>query len=160
MKLGLLDLLVSAYIVFGALRGLKRGLFKELPAALGIVFFFVTGCGLYRWTGHALAQMSRWTGQGLGLLGFFGLAVGVVILVRRLRVLVGAWAERHFAQYERLGGAIVGGLRTFVFASVVLLVLAHWPLHGFTRPLAEKSLLGRTLTHYVLPVYGKTHGSL
>ncbi|HUK83131.1 MAG TPA: CvpA family protein [Verrucomicrobiae bacterium] len=158
--MSVLDYVVLAYVGFGVIRGLKRGLFKELPAALGIVVFFVTGCGLYRWTGHALAQMNHWTGQGLGVLSFIGLAGGVIILVRRLRAWLGAWAEHHFAPHARWGGAIVGGLRTFVFASVMLLVLIHWPLRAVTRPVAQSSLLGRALTRYVLPLYDKTHGAL
>ena len=158
--MGFLDYVALAYMIFGVLRGLKRGLFKELPAALGIVVFFVTGCGLYRWTGRGLAQMNRWVGQGLGALSFFGLATSVIVLVRTLRAWIGAWAERRLAAHERWGGAVVGGVRTFVFTSVVLLVFAHWPLHAITRQLAEGSLLGRLLIKMVLPVYGQTHGAL
>jgi uncharacterized membrane protein required for colicin V production len=158
--MGVLDYAAFAYIAFGVVGGLKRGLFQELPAALGIVVFFVTGCGLYRWMGRTLAQMNRWTGQSLGVLSFIGLAGAVFVFVRGLRATVGGWAQRRFAAHARWGGALVGGLRTFLFASVVLLVFAHWPLHALTRPLAEGSLLGRALIKFVLPVYGQTHGAL
>ena len=158
--MGVLDYVALGYVGFGILRGLKRGLFKELPAAVGIVVFFVTGCGLYRWTGGALAQTNRWLGQSLGVVSFFGLATAVIVLVRQLRAWIAAWAERRFAPHVHWGGAVVGGLRTFVFACVVLLVLIHWPLRGITRPVAQSSWLGRALTRFVLPVYDKTHGAL
>jgi len=156
-----LDFAALAYIAFGVFRGRKRGLFKELPGALSVLIFFVTGCGLYRWTGRALAGMNHLAGQSLGVGSFIGLVMGVVMLVRHFRRQISGWVEQRFDQRtQKLGGGIAGGVRTFVFTAIVLLVLAHWPLHGLTRPLAESTLLGRGLIKFVLPVYGQTHGAL
>jgi len=47
-----------------------------------------------------------------------------------------------------------------VVCSTLLLILAHWPLHGTTRWIAESSLLGRLLIRFILPVYAATHGAL
>lgn len=90
-----------------------------------------------------------------------GLAGAAVAVVRSLRRRFQAWSERRYdAGQRRFGGAIFGGVRAFLLACVVLLVLAHWPLHALTRTVTESSLLGRSLTKWVLPVYEKTHKAL
>jgi uncharacterized membrane protein required for colicin V production len=159
--MGFLDFLTLGYIVFGIFMGRKRGLFRELPDALSVLIFFITGCGLYRWTGRALSEMNQLAGQSLGVGSFLGLVTGVFALVKHFRHQVSGWAERRFDERtQKLGGGIAGGVRTFTLVAVVLLVFAHWPLHGLTRPLVKSSLLGRALIKFVLPVYGTTHGAL
>ena len=161
MRLGILDLLALAWIGWGVYLGRKRGLGRELVGALSIFIFFLTGCGLYRWTDRALIQMGHITGQAVGVLSFFGLAVATIVLVRSLRGRAQDWAERRYDGSQRkFGGTVLGGVRTFLLACVVLLVMAHWPLHFLTRPFVQSSMLGRCLTRWVLPVYGKTHGAL
>ena len=159
--MGVLDFVAIGYVGYAARKGSKRGLPAELPGAISIGIFFVTGCGLYRWTGHALAELSHLTGQAVSALSFLGLVVSTVVMVRYLRQRVRDWIERRYNTQERaLGGLIVGGVRAFLLVCVALLVLAHWPLHSLTRPFAEGSALGRCLTKWVLPVYEKTHGTL
>jgi branched-subunit amino acid ABC-type transport system permease component len=159
--MGILDFVALAYIGYAVRKGHQRGLSTELAGAVSIAIFFATGCGLYRWTGRALAEASHLTGQPLGALGFIGLAVSTVALVRYLRQRVRDWVEsRYDAPQRKLGGMIVGAVRAFLLVCVALLVLAHWPLHFLTRPFAEGSTLGRCLTKWVLPVYEKTHRAL
>lgn len=161
MRLGALDLLALVWVSWGVYLGRKRGLGRELVGALSVFIFFLTGCGLYRWTDRALTQVSHITGQAVGVLSFFGLAVAAIMLVRHFRGRAQDWAERRYDGSQRkLRGAILGGVRTFLLACVVLLVMAHWPLHFLTRPFVESSMLGRCLTRWVLPVYEKTHGTL
>ena len=158
--MGILDFVALAYIGYAALKGRKRGLSTELPAAISIAVFFATGCGLYRWTGRAFVELNQLTGQALNALGFAGLVVATVASVRYLRRRVRHWVERRYDVSQRkLGGMVVGAGRAFLLVCVALLVLAHWPLHSLTRSFAEGSALGRCLTKWVLPVYGKTHGA-
>ena len=161
MTLGVLDFLAIAYIGYAARTGAKRGLPSELPGAISIGVFLVTGCGLYRWTGHALGEVNRLTGQALGVLGFLGLVVSTVAMVRFLRRRIQNWAARRYTGQRRTwGGVVVGSVRAFLLVSVALLVLAHWPFHSVTRPIVEGSVLGRNLTKWALPMYEKTHKTL
>ena len=161
MKPGVVDLLALGWIVWGVYRGRKRGLGQELAGALSIGIFLVTGCGVYRWTGRVLGEAGKITGQTAGVVGFLSLVAGTVALVRALRSRLNKWSERRYdASQRRFGGAIFGAVRTFLLVCVALLVLAHWPLHPLTRPVAESSLLGRCLTKWVLPVYERSHGML
>ena len=43
----MIDLLVLAYVAFSAWRGRKRGMSKELPGAVSICVFAITGWGLF-----------------------------------------------------------------------------------------------------------------
>jgi uncharacterized membrane protein required for colicin V production len=155
------DLGALAYIGFSVWRGRKHGLHRELPATLSILIFALTGTGLYRWAGRAVSEASMLTKQATGIVGFVGLAIGAILLVRQLKKRLRLWAEKRFiAEHQQLGGAIAGGVRSFVLVALLFLILAHWPLKGLTRPLAESSLLGRVLIKMVLPVYDKTQSGL
>jgi uncharacterized membrane protein required for colicin V production len=155
------DLLALAYIVFSVFRGRQRGFLIELPATISIVVFALTGTGLYRWGGRVVAEANMLTRQASGVLGFFGLVAAALVLVQQLKTRLQQWAEKRFiAEHQQLGGAMAGGVRSLVVAAVLLLILAHWPLKGLTRPLAESSFFGRALIKLVLPVYDKTHSGL
>jgi len=159
--MGILDFAALAYIGYAALKGRKRGLSTELPGAISIAVFFLTGCGMYRWTGRAFAELNHLTGQALNTFGFAGLVGFAVASVHYLRKRAWDWVERRYSiEQRKLGGMIVGAVRAFLLVCVTLLVLAHWPLHSLTRPFTEASAMGRCLTKWVLPVYEKTHGAL
>ncbi len=162
MRPGVVDGLALAYVLYGVARGRRRGLFQELPGAISVTVFLITGCGLYRWGARALLGINHVLGQILGVAGFAGLVGGGAVLIRELRVWIGRWAHDRYGSEERqqTGGAIAGGVRCFAWVVVALLVFAQWPLHGITRPITESSVLGRGLTRFVLPVYEKTHGAL
>src|SRR5664280_1863769 len=92
MRLGALDLLALAWVSRGVYLGRKRGLGRELLGALSVFIFFLTGCGLYRWTDRALTKVSHMTGQAVGVLSFFGLAAAAIFLVRHFRGRAQDWA--------------------------------------------------------------------
>ena len=154
--LSLIDLLVVAGVGYGLWRGWRRGLPAEVPRLVGLTLFAISGTGLFRWTSQALAETHRLTGQATSVVGIAGLMVGAWVLVRLFRAKLGDWVKQRYGQAKRLG-AIAGALRALLLACVVLLILAHWPLHSLTRPLAENSRLGRVLLRYILPEYEKTH---
>jgi len=158
---GVIDLLVLAYVAFSAWRGRARGMTKELPGAVGICVFAVTGWGLFMIMFRGLEQASAVAGVSAGIFSFFVLLTGSVYLWRRFRKHVRRFAETwRDEQLQRRGGMVAGGLRAFVLSAMVLLILAHWPLQGMTRWIVQHSSLGRALIRHVLPVYDKTHGVL
>ena len=157
----IVDLFVLLHVAFAVWRGRKRGLTLEFPSAVSIGTFFVTGCGLFKWMYRGLSQASTWTGQSLGIFTFVGLLYAAFVLWRKCKAQLTRFAAKHVTEErQRLAGAIAGGVRAFFVASTLLLILAHWPLHGMTRWIAESSLLGRLLIRFILPVYGQTHGAL
>jgi uncharacterized membrane protein required for colicin V production len=159
--LNFVDLLAVVHVAFATWRGRKRGFLVELPSAVSITLFSVTGLGLFKWMYRGLSQVSGRVGQSVGLLTFAGLVVAAYVLAGRIRAYLGTFAEKLVSEpRHRLAGGITGGVRAFVLFCTLLLVLAHWPLHAMTRWIVEGSFLGRSLIRWVLPVYGKTHGAL
>jgi uncharacterized membrane protein required for colicin V production len=157
----IVDLLILAYVVLSIWRGRKRGLTRELPGAFSVTVFALTGWGLFKIMWLGLGQAGTLTAQSAPLLTFVGLVAGAIFLWRRMRARVRWIAQKWPAErQQRGGGSVAGGVRAFVVCATLLLILAHWPLHGLTRWIPESSLVGRGLIRFVLPVYEKTHGAL
>jgi uncharacterized membrane protein required for colicin V production len=157
----MVDLLVLLWIAFAVWRGRRRGLTGEFPTAASATVFFVTGCGLFKWMYRGLSEVSTATHQSLGIFTFVGLLVAAFILWRKTQAHLTKLAGKYVTEKrQRLAGGIAGGVRALVVCSTLLLILAHWPLHGTTRWIAESSLLGRLLIRFILPVYAATHGAL
>jgi uncharacterized membrane protein required for colicin V production len=157
----IVDLLVLTHVSFTVWRGRKRGLTVEFPSAASIAVFFVTGCGLFTWLYRIMSEVNTKAGQSLGVFTLGGLIFAAFVLWRKSQAQLTKLASRYVAEdRQRLAGAIAGGVRAFLIDSTLLLILAHWPLHGMTRWIAESSFLGRLLIHFILPVYNHTHGAL
>lgn len=154
-RFNVIDLLVLAYVVYGAIRGRYRGFGRELPKATGAVVAFVTGCGFYRWTDRLLAGVSHMTGQTAGPLGFVGVLVVSYVLVQRLKGRICKWAEEKVPdeKMQKRAGAIAGAARTVIIASAIILFVSHLPIGPLRAPFKDGSLLGRTLNRVILPVY-------
>lgn len=151
MNLNFWDIITVAYVIFAALKGRRRGLPGELPRLFGVTLVLFTGLGLYHWTGEALAQVNRLTGQATGAVGFFTVAAGSYFLVRHFRGQIGHWAQKLIPD-ERLHkrvGMIAGATRAFLVACLVLIFLGHTPV----RSSVQNSFLGRHVLHFILPVY-------
>jgi uncharacterized membrane protein required for colicin V production len=157
----IVDLFVLAHLAFAAWRGRRRGFVIEFPSAASIGIFFVTGCGLFKWLYRILSEVNTKASQSLGVFTFIGLILAAFTLWKKSKAHLAQLAGRCISEdRQRTAGAIAGGVRAFLVVSTLLLILAHWPLHGMTRWITESSLLGRLLIRYILPVYSHTHGAL
>jgi uncharacterized membrane protein required for colicin V production len=154
-----IDLLVPAYVVYGAIRGRQRGLPRELPKAFGTILSFLSGYGVYRWTGKLLSQASQLAGQTTGGLGFIGIVIAVIVLVRHFRTRIRQWAEAKCpdAAAQKKAGMIAGLIRTLTLSSTIILFMSIAPVGPLRAPFKEGSLIGRTLNRWVLPVYETSH---
>ncbi len=76
MTYGLADYAAAGYLAWGGLKGRRRGLSVELPRLVSVTLALVTGAGLSRWAGHALAEIHKLTGQIAGASGWGGSLVG------------------------------------------------------------------------------------
>lgn len=155
MRLGFLDLVVVAWCLWWAKRGYRRGLPMELPRTLGVLVFGLTGFGLFHWTSQALAEASRVTGQTTTGLSFILLLVAAKLLVGQFRSRIQEHAMERWGE-ARPAGSLAGGLRAFMLACIILAFFAEGPFHALTRPAAKTSLLGRTLTWFLLPAERKS----
>ena len=160
MNFNLVDVVALGSAAYGAWRGRKRGLSRELPALAGETVWLVTGCGLYHWTERGLATMANMSGHSFGLVGFAVGWVAAVAIMRRLKGRIHDTTQKKFPdeKTQRIGGSIAGACKVFVFVGVLILIAGHLP--GFLgKPFNSGSLVGSCLTRLVTPIQEKTNAN-
>lgn len=158
MNFNLVDVAALAAAAYGAWRGRKRGMSRELPALIIETVWLVTGCGMYHWTERGLTTLANKTGLSFGLLGFVAAWVAAVLIIRRLKGRIHSTTQEKFPdeKIQRVGGAIAGGCKVFVFIGVLILIAGHLP-GALGKPFNNGSIVGSTLRWIVTPVQEKTH---
>lgn len=160
MSFNLLDVLAVAYAGYGAWRGVRNGLSRELPRLVMILLFILTGCTLSHWMQLVFGKINAMTGHIAGGFGFIGMFAAAFLLARTFRKRFADWLRGKLPgeAIETRGGAAVGGLRTFVIACTLIVFIGLMPLGFISVPFRQGSFLGRGLIHLVVPLYEKIAG--
>jgi len=159
VNFNLVDVVALGGAAYGALRGRKRGLSRELPGLVTTAVWLVTGCGLYSWTERGVATLAGMSGRSFGLIGFIGAWVAAVAIMRRLKGRIHNTAQTRIPdkKWQRIGGMMAGGCKVLFFVGVLILIAGHLP--GFLgKPFRDGSFVGSTLRWIVTPIQEKTHG--
>lgn len=161
MSFNLLDIAVAAYVVYGAMKGRKRGIAEELPQLIALLIFVLTGCGLFKWAKKLISGVHQLTGQALGVLSFVAIAVGAFLIARKFRAAIKNWVEQKTPAEEsrKQSGMIVGGFRALVIGAAIVVFIGLLPLGALGRPFSSGSFLGRNLIRFVVPVYDELAGN-
>jgi uncharacterized membrane protein required for colicin V production len=154
------DVLALAVLVYGGIRGCRRGLSRELA---GLVSWAVTlGLGLrfHGRFGAWLANHSRVTGPAAWALAFVLAAAGVFLAMGLLRLLLRR-VMRLFVEEkaERPGGALAGALRGTLLAAAIFIAMNMVPSQYLNRKFGEESVTGRILLA-LLPEIGRRREAL
>lgn len=160
MHVNLVDLIVLVYLGYGAWRGRRRGLPRELPRLLSGLIVAITGCGLLRWSGRLAGAISQKAGIATGLTGFIGVAIAAFVLWRLFRVRLREWVARRWPDphLQRRAGLVAGLLRATVLSSLVLVLMSYLPLGPLRVAATEGSLYGRTVIRLARPVESLLNG--
>ena len=122
--MNLLDLLVLAVLAFGLVRGLGTGAIQQAASILGVLIAFVLSLELMHEAGALIVESFAVSEEAAPLLGFvlvfIAVQVGVFVLVRIVKGLVGAL---KLTAVDRLLGGAVGAFKAALLLSVVFLVL-------------------------------------
>lgn len=152
--LNLVDIVAIVYLVFGALRGLKRGLSGELARLVGLVVIVMVGWQSYDAIGEKLHGVTRLSEDGSRLAGFVVAVVGAAVVVTLLRFILKNLLEFAFkGKVERLGGMTAGTIRSFALVTAIVLVASLSPLPYLRATFGEESRIGRFIVHHLLPAY-------
>lgn len=145
------DILSLAYMGYGAVRGLKRGLAREVSRLVQIGGAFIAGCGLYDVVGNLLDAVLP-LGRGFaGLVAFVATGGGVWALIYRFRRLLESWLTARLAKAQQaIGGLIAGVSRAIVIVAAAFSAANLSPVQQVRTAVVEKSFIGRALQH-VLP---------
>lgn len=122
----LVDLVAGAYVVYGTVRGRKRGLADESFRLVRFAVALAAGCGLYGLISQGAERLLSLAGDISAPVVFAGTVGGSWWLLRALKHRFKAWVGARFMPYARAGGAVAGGLRTalVVLGAVGVLTLA------------------------------------
>src|SRR5436190_2030157 len=96
MGFNLFDVLVVAYVAYGAWKGWRRGLGRELSALLAVALFVLTGWGMAHWIRGAVETVGHYTGQSIHGVSLIVLLVGSFILAGKVRGRVRRWVETRW----------------------------------------------------------------
>ncbi|MBL7075479.1 CvpA family protein [candidate division KSB1 bacterium] len=140
---GTIDLIIGGFLVLFILRGLRRGLVKELFGLGGLVAAFL----LARWLYLGLAQQLNFvelSPPARGALAFFLIFIGVMIGARVVAVAVQKILRFALLGWlDRLGGALFGLGKGGLVIAVLILIWAVTPYGPLLAEVGEKSpLLG------------------
>ncbi|MEJ2744526.1 MAG: CvpA family protein [bacterium] len=143
MRFSWLDALVALFVIRGMVIGHRRGLSGEIIRFIGIVCALYFSFKFYEAGADRLMQrvsLERNLAIGLSFAGIF-LAVSLFFYM------IGQTAQRAtqlpaIAAFDKLGGAIIGGAKAFLFACVALILLALVRVDAISNAVSQNSFCG------------------
>lgn len=143
MRFNWLDALVALLVIRGMVIGRRRGLAGELIRFIGIVCALYFSFKFYEPGADRLMQrvsLERNVAIGLSFAGIF-LAVSFFFYM------ISQTAHRAtqlpaIAAFDKLGGAIIGGAKAFLFACVALILLALVRVDVISNAVSQNSFCG------------------
>ena len=133
------DIFIVIILLYCVIRGVFRGLIKELSAIIGVLGGFYAA---YTYYTHTARFLSRWISNisYQNILGFLILFFGVFIVVSILGVIIKYLLNIAFLGWvDRICGAGFGTIKGILIISVILIALTTFLPKG--APVIKNSLL-------------------
>lgn len=120
--MNILDLIIAFIILFCLIRGIFRGMVKEVSSIIGVLSGFYAGYTYYPQVSNYLKGWISNTTYS-NTISFFILFLGVFIIIATLGVIIKYLLNISFLGWsDRLGGAFLGSLKGFLIVSSLLVV--------------------------------------
>jgi membrane protein required for colicin V production len=117
------DILVVIIVGYGLVRGLFRGLVKEVASIIGVLGGFYLAYSYYRNLGTHLGWMTSNESYQM-IIGFLVIFCGVLILVAGLAMMIKYLLKIAYLGWaDRIGGLIFGGIKGILIISILFLML-------------------------------------
>ena len=134
-----LDIIIIAILGFSLVRGIFRGLIKELSSIIGVLAGFYAAYTYYPYVAGLFAKWISNSGYR-SILGFLIIFCAILILVGILGVLIKYVLKiASLGWFDRTCGAVFGLVKGVLIVSVVILMLTTFLPKG--APFIRKSLL-------------------
>jgi membrane protein required for colicin V production len=137
--MNLFDIVCLVIIGFCLIRGIFRGLIKEVSAIIGVIGGFYAAYTYYPNMGEIL---SRWISNPayLNIVSFMAIFCGVLIVVNVIGIIIKYLLNVvFFGWLDRLGGAAFGIIKGALIVSIIFIVLTTFLPKG--DPLIKNSVL-------------------
>jgi len=136
------DVAIGFVVLFGGLKGFKRGLINELTGAVALAFGIAAAFAYAgTWDGfvHAWAHLGAGSAHVIGMVLYAFVAYGIIFALGRALATV---AKLPFlGTANALLGIVVGVVKATVFAWAVLYVALFFPLTRDVRDALHRSQL-------------------
>jgi uncharacterized membrane protein required for colicin V production len=137
------DIVIAVVVLFGALKGLKGGLVRELTGAVALAFGILAA---FHYPGMWDGFISKYLHVAKGtthIVGMVAYAIVAYAIVLALGTVLSTVAKLPLLNIvNALGGALVGALKAAVFLWIVLYVALFFPLtSGLREDLHHSSLV-------------------
>ena len=151
---GWVDWLLTLFIFVGILLGLKNGLSRELPRLLESLLSLYATLEYYGVLAGWLARETPWPESYCRIFTFLLIWFSASILLRLGFEIIGRLVHLEIAApFQSLGGFLVGGLRYFLFASMVSYFLVLIPLDWTQSSYKVNSWSGGVLIQTPTKIY-------
>ena len=138
--MSLFDYFVLTYLVWGAVRGSRRGLYRELYGVISalLVLALLSGYGLISSVWHLVSQLNQYSLQFSGVLGYFTLLLATIFLLWRIRRRLLELKQGKAVSAGVLGG-IIGSLRAGLWSTAFVAVNSLIPMNLFQGLIIKQS---------------------
>ncbi len=138
------DIVIAAVVLFGLLKGFKRGLVRELTGAVALVFAIAAAMrypGIWDAFITSHARVAAGNAHIVGMVAYAAAAYAIVLALASVLALVAKLPLLGIG--NALAGAIVGAVKGLVLMWVVIYVALFFPLSQPLRDdLHRSSLVG------------------
>jgi membrane protein required for colicin V production len=142
--MNILDIIVVVILAYCIIRGVFRGLLKELSSIIGVFGGFYAAYTYYAVAARPLSKWISHTGY-LNLVSFIIIFCIVFLVISILGVVINYLLKLAFlGWFDRLAGALFGAVKGILIVSVLLIALTAFLPKG--SPFIKDSLLSPHIT--------------
>lgn len=147
MQTNVIDILVAVIVGLSAVRGLLRGLSRELADLLRLTGSVLLAYFLYRPAAGIIGNYTRLAGPASSIVAFILILIAAFLILTLIHYLLSKFMEFAFkGPVERIGGFVSGTVKGAVFAGIILFLISLWPHSGVRSAVQDESLAGRWMT--------------
>jgi membrane protein required for colicin V production len=117
------DVIIAAFLIFGFVRGLLKGLFVEVASIVALIAGIYGAIHFSYFIGNILAERVSWEEQYITIVSFaitFGIIVLVIGLLGKMFTKMADFAS--LGLLNKIFGGVFGALKIGIILSIVLLV--------------------------------------
>ena len=117
------DIIIAAFLIFGFIRGLLKGLFVEVASLVALIAGIYGAIHFSFFVGNFLAERVTWEEQYITIVSFaitFGIIVLVIGLLGKMFTKIADFAS--LGLMNKIFGGVFGTLKIGVILSIVLLI--------------------------------------
>ncbi len=144
-----IDWAIAAFVLFGALQGLRRGLLAALVGIVVVLIAYLAASAWYKPVGELVRQ---WAGMSPEWSATVAFAAILLLVVNVFGILVIMAAGSKSATIpSRIAGLLVGTVRGVLLATVLLVVLLAsppWPSQPIRRDVERSAIAASAVTSF------------